>query len=313
MKITGIFFWLLGCSDDSKSDVHDSGGPDTTSCGAALCVEGDFAEVSSGDQDSVCTLDSTGVVRCWAQADVACVPPAFSGPALSIVNGGAACVLLESGLVECANLVTGDVVSGSLDGAFTAFDQSGGGQVVCGVDGTSLSCNWDASCGPAQPEPEEPVSVVAGADVPNYGCVMEASGTAYCWGNYPTSGCDVYEEETCGCDPAAPPLSLGPYEQFAPNLCGLMLDGTVECPLSVDPYPIPGAFEQVAGRRRVVAVSSDGTLAYASFDDSDPSARATPSVGFRRADTGWDLTCGIDMDGALWCWGARAEGLVACE
>ena len=131
---------------------------------------------------------------------------------------------------------------------------------------------------------------------------------------------------------------LGNARKEIPNNCGLLGDGTVHCwgnnvsrqlgvdsveESSIDPVPVSGGFTFVtieAGPQHAFGIT-DGGAAYCWGRNEDgqlgagftSALSATPlavvgDLVFVTITGGWEHTCGLTVDGVVYCWGSNEFG-----
>ncbi len=290
---------------------------------------------------------------CWnEEPNVYVDPRPDSVNAFAAADADTACWLLPDHTVACWVHVTtwwgqmsmpeGEFRSISLDE--TVYSVFG-----CGIltDGT-LSC-WgddDPDWGHLDPPQGEFKEVSTGY---GHGCAIKLDDTLVCWGNHnvgnPPAGtfrsidgsglmhCGVRTDHSVACwgsDSSSLDLAQfleGAYQSVAvgnfsmPYLCGVGLDGTLQCQgnhQTREIEPPAGLFRSLsAASTHACGVRVDGTVAcWATHEeayDGDASQLAAPAGQFHSVSVGgrWnhgsEYGCGIRTDGSLTCWGRPAS------
>lgn len=251
----------------------------------------DLVSIAAGTFHT-CALRVDGVVFCWGNGILGTlgdgrnhtsdlpVPVFGVTDALAIAGGEShACAIHASGRLSC----WGRNTWGQLGDGTT--DDSNVPRVVMAFTGTSAER--------ASRELEGAVAVGAGYA---HTCAMLVDGTVTCWGanwhgqlgNGTTTG--VSSPTAVSGLSRVKALSLGNL-----NSCAILADGTARCWGS-------NAFGQIG----------DGTMRDA-LEAATPvlgaGDSARPLSGLRAIATG-DHTCGVDVFGGAWCWGANYAGQV---
>lgn len=245
-----------------------------------------------------------------------------------------ACAVTRNGDVYCWGLYAHGKTGGHPESYSPEFDSdvpmriSGIAEVVEVEVGSSLDCAllrngtvycWGGLYGSSEPQlvetDQEFDQLTVGA---HHACALTSSGSAYCW------GFNVFGELGAGTTQETP-SSLSP-EQLRPQIvsgdilfsqlsagestgltsvgghtCGLTPNGSVWCwgrnnagQLGTEnrpDSPLEG-FDPAYDRNTPVSATI---------------ALTTPDVRFRHVSTARDLSCAIDMDDGLWCWGLVHE------
>jgi len=170
----------------------------------------------------------------------------------------------------------------------------------------------------------------------NFTCALNHAGAAFCWGQGASGQLGNGAESE---SPAPVHVQGGPYVALTAGenaACGLRFDGAVECWGAVPskccgqtlgdlPVPTaviaPVAFSHVSlGAGAACGVGRDGRAycwgidfngALGNGEQSDTALPPVPIAGrhaFVSVSTGVFGGCGLDADGAAWCWGANLFG-----
>ncbi|MCY4112294.1 MAG: hypothetical protein OXF96_10195, partial [Chloroflexi bacterium] len=199
---------------------------------------------------------------------------------------------------------------------FTAI--SSGREHTCGIrrDDGALVC-WGsdektqtyAPRGAHSPAPEETPPNTTGPDVSLasiisggvHVCGLDASGTAWCWGD------DGYGR-------SSPPVGqkFTSVSSGWAHTCGVRLDGAIAC-WGDDDFgqaapPAGGGFVAVSsGSNHTCALRSDGAAVCWGSDRVDQTS-VPEGERFTAISSGWSHTCGLRADGTAVCWGSDLFG-----
>ena len=268
-----------------------------------------FQEITAGNVHH-CALDGEGAAWCWGtNINGALGVPGIEGSSEPVpvetdlrfvelaANYYATCGRDAAGRLHCWGEYGaetpvpfgGDLRFEQISGEWTHMCgiEAGTGRVWCW--GTNSWCELGhPNCSGVFDEPV-PVEGVEGAEVVEAGsratCALDADGTAYCW------GWNCHGQLGRAINAPALPLSV----EGAPPLAGLALGNGYSCGLTE------------GGEAWCWGLNTGGQLG----TDIGPGDRSTEPVAvsgdlrFTQLSAGMNRTCGVTMDGELYCWGLR--------
>ncbi len=262
----------------AAGQCHNAAGSYFCECGpgqvwnGATCEQAGVRKIGSG-AEHVCRIDALGEMRCWGKNT--------SGQ-------------LGDGTKSRRNVMT-PVTGSHVWKSVTVFRDT-----TCAIDtGSRLWC-WGLLGGVAGTpfQASEPTQAGSAAD-----WVQVSVGEGHI--------CGLHQDGALTCWGANSQGQLGvPSPTFAP----------VDAPVQVEPGTAWGVV--AAGVGYTCAVKRDGSLwcwganTYGNLGDGTLASRSTPTrvgseVDWRTVDTGaFYTTCGIRLDGNLWCWGQNVYGQV---
>ncbi len=266
---------------------------------AAFCWgDNTLGQLGTGTSEGACSRGGSAADECSR------TPVAVAGaPAFAAISAGAthACAIDTEGQVFC----WGDNHFGQLGVPDTGE--------VCGRGDSARKCSRT----PVHVEMESAaVSIGAGEHIT---CAADAEGAAWCWGMLREPG-----PMRVPIDVALAGISVG-----GDTVCGLDSEAGIHCWRWMEmsagvtsPSEEQGWTSLTAGTRHACALDADGR-AFCWGSDADGALGfgtgnhdkyverpAGPVVGgqrFRQLVTSTKRTCGIDRDGALYCWGRVSE------
>ena len=185
-----------------------------------------------------------------------------------------------------------------------------GGGYVCGLDAYGTAYCWgdngDSQCGPectttptAMFAGHRFVALSAGG---KHTCGLDKAGTAYCWGSNANGALGTIDDLTLTFNQ----VSGGPFKAIAAgqdNTCALTTDGTAYC-WGLDASSVlgnTGDAEPCSGGCGGQGVGGAPSGIYAPAPVSGALRFASIWVNAFNA-------CGVDTEGAGWCWGENDDG-----
>ncbi|HTT11234.1 MAG TPA: hypothetical protein VMG60_10125 [Burkholderiaceae bacterium] len=270
-----------------------------------------------------CGIDNAGAAHCWGTG--------YRGQ-------------LGDGQQTASDVPTS--VSGGL--VFTQLSASTGGDLACGISGTTLYCWGTGYFGqpgtggvsqiavtPYQVAPAQAFRAVSVGEL--HACALDTTGAAYCWG---ANGLGQVGDST-QVDRTLPTVVLGghAYTQIVTGLahtCALDGTGVAYCwgasgqigrttTSSLEqatPAPVAGAQQFVrlaAGGWHTCGIDASGKTycwgdnSYSQFGDGTTNSSQLPELisalpPLTQITAGGAHTCGVIAAGAMYCWGANTYG-----
>src|SRR5215212_399528 len=203
-----------------------------------------------------------------------------------------------------ATLLAGATVSASAHAAGYR-SVSAGGSHACAirVDDDAIVCwGWN-DLGQASPPAGRYASVFAGD---YHSCATRlVDHVAVCWGyNH------AYYERFLPAGPVAS-IAMGSFFMCSLSATGGLIcgDKSATCDVCYDDVPLsqtpPGSFKAVTAGFRHACAIRDGDDTLACWGDDESGEASPPPAAFASVSAGSSFTCGVRLDHALLCWGAR--------
>jgi uncharacterized protein YjdB len=232
--------------------------------------------VSSGDEFT-CAIRVIGGAFCWGRSSggqLGNITPVGGGPRNPVTDGG--------GFVSIA---AGSATACALDAAGSAWCWGDGdvGQLGEGV---------------VRPSVATPRRVAGGLLFTSIhldrsrSCAIAASGAASCWGlnSFSVLGVGTTAERILQPTPVTGGHRFRAIDIGQWHLCGLEFDGRILCWGDPTGTSGRGAIGDGAGRSRPAPTPVSATVSYLAVA------------------TGSEHSCGVDSEGAAWCWGSNTSG-----
>jgi len=269
-----------------------------------------FISVQAGRRHT-CGLTESGAAYCWGEnaleqiGDAAIIEtcPAPDNPARLVpcssrpvpVSGDLTFVALSAGAMHTCGLVQ--------DGEAACWGGNMHGQLGAATPGTSCMDLPYQIIGECSPTPlrvtggRHFTSITAGGD---HTCALTSDGTAYCWGGNASGELGVGAVDTVA---HAEPAPVSGDLQFtglwagARHTCGLVTGGEVHCWGAISSREVGDSPGQEPCGVFVFAADTTRAFCYAS------PRRVTTDLRFRTLSLAWASSCGISLDGTVYCWG----------
>ena len=295
---------------------------------------GRFADVSVGG-GHVCALTVDAAVYCWGSNVVGQLGIGASSAPIPVP------VAVSMG--EAVEVVAGANFSCALDagGRRLCWGSNSWGQLGLGTAGSHQPTPTVGS------DPAALVDISANAGS-YHACGLDASGAAYCWGGNSFGAVGIGAADPTGVTeptPVAGDLTFSDLEAGADNSCGVAEDGLTYCwgfsgptfltwedaPLIVYAPEVSdsaASFVELtvgagrcglteAGEAHCWGWNHEGQLGTGELNSAcgtqypECSPTPVPVAGghaWSMLSTGYESTCGITTDGALFCWGSNQTG-----